>query len=94
MFLFVITSVLYQTCFSDNSTPPAGKDVFSVPGCPSELAQVLSHKQAKVFYKGHVWNVSVITYCIFAVTAFPKERKFSCKRCSLCGITFLKKKKR
>lgn len=36
---FVKTAVLYQTCFSDNSTPPAAKDVFSVPVCPSELAQ-------------------------------------------------------
>lgn len=54
---FVITSVLYQTCFSDSSTPPARKDVFSVSGCPSELAQGLSYKQAKVFYKGCVWNV-------------------------------------
>lgn len=57
MFFVMITSVLYQTCFSDSSTPPARKDVFSVSGCPSELAQGLSYKQAKVFYKGRVWNV-------------------------------------
>lgn len=92
-YFVVKTAVLYQTCFSDNSTPPAAKDVFSVPVCPSELAQTLSHKRAKVFYKSIVWNVSVITYYISALTVFPKESKLYCKGHSFSGINFKKKKK-
>lgn len=44
-------SLLYEACFSDNSTPPAGKDVFSIPGCPSELAQAFFSYRLKCSMK-------------------------------------------
>lgn len=54
-------SLLYEACFSDSSTPPAGKDVFSIPGCPSELAQVffLTDRlecSTKAMYGMYLWS--------------------------------------
>lgn len=66
----------------NKSAPPAGKEVF-VPSCTFRVNTSSFHKQTEVFYKGCVWNLSLITYYVFA---FPKKGKLSCKGCSLYGI--------
>lgn len=62
------------------------------PWLPFRVSTSFFFLQTKVFYEGHVWNVPAITYYIFVITDFPKERKFSCKWYSLCGISSKRKK--